>query len=71
MVYDGLSISGGEYVVIELSAVMSSDAEPDDDSISNLLQSKGGAEYQSVLNYLGARAEVARTPLEEISLDDI
>jgi len=71
LAYDGLSVSGGEYVIIELSAVMSSDAEPEQDSIDNLLQSKGGAEYQSALNYLGARAEVVRTPLEEISLDDI
>ncbi len=71
LVYDGLSLGRGEYVIIELSAVMSSDAEPEQDSIDNLLQSKGGAEYQSALNYLGARAEVVRTPLDEIPLDDI
>ena len=71
LVYDGLSPGGGEYVIIELSAVMSSDAEPEQDSIDNLLQSKGGAEYQAALNYLGARAEVVRTSLDEISLGDI
>ena len=71
LIYDGLSPGSGEYVIIELSAVMSSDAEPEQDSIDNLLQSIGGAEYQSALNYLGARAEVVRTPLDEISLDDI
>jgi peptidyl-prolyl cis-trans isomerase D len=71
LVYDGLSLSGGEYVIIELSAVMSSDAEPEQDSIENLLQSTGGAEYRSAVNYLGTRAEVVRTPLDEISLDDI
>jgi peptidyl-prolyl cis-trans isomerase D len=71
LIYDGLSPGSGEYVIIELSAVLSSDAEPEQDSIDNLLQSIGGAEYQSALNYLGARAEVIRTPLDEISLDDI
>jgi len=71
LIYDGLSAGAGEYVIIELSAVMSSDAEPEQDSIDNLLQSIGGAEYQSALDYLGARAEVVRTPLDEISLDDI
>jgi peptidyl-prolyl cis-trans isomerase D len=71
LVYDGLSLSGGEYVIIELSAVMSSDAEPEQDSIENLLQSTGGAEYRSAVNYLGNRAEVVRTPLDEMSLDDI
>ena len=71
LIYDGLSPGSGEYVIIELSAVMSSDAEPEQDSIDNLLQSIGGAEYQSALNYLGARAEVVRTPLDEISFDDI
>jgi peptidyl-prolyl cis-trans isomerase D len=71
LIYDGLSPGSGEYVIIELSAVMSSDAEPEQDSIDNLLQSIGGAEYQSALNYLGARADVVRTPLDQISLDDI
>jgi len=66
LIYDGLSPGDGEYVIIELSAVMSSDAEPEQASIDNLLQSIGGAEYQSALNYLGARAEVVRTPLDEI-----
>jgi len=71
LIYDGLSAGAGEYVIIELSAVMSSDAEPEQASIDNLLQSIGGAEYQSALNYLGARAEVVRTPLDGISFDDI
>jgi len=71
LVYDGLPVSGGEYVIVELSAVMSSDADPEPDIIDNMQQSMGGAEYQSALNYLGARADVVRTPLEDISLDDI
>jgi peptidyl-prolyl cis-trans isomerase D len=70
LVYDGLSLNDGEYVVIELSAVMSNDAEPEQDSLEKLLQAKGGVEYQSALNYLGARAEVVKTPLDEINADN-
>jgi hypothetical protein len=71
LVYDGLTLGGGEYVLIELSAVMSNDAELEQANIDNLLRSKGDAEYQSALNYLGDRAEVVRTPLDQISPDDI
>ncbi|HUV21403.1 MAG TPA: SurA N-terminal domain-containing protein [Gammaproteobacteria bacterium] len=71
LVYDGLTLGGGEYVLIELSAVMSNDAELEQANIDNLLRSKGDAEYQAALNYLGVRAEVVRTPLDQISPDDI
>ncbi len=71
LVYEGLSLSGGQYVIIELSAVMSNDAETEQDSIDNLQNSAGTAEYQAALNYLGSRAEVVRSPLDEISLDQI
>ena len=70
LVYDGLSLNGGEYVVIELVAVMSNDSEPDEDSLENLIEAKGGVEYQSALNYLGARAEVIKTPLDEFTADN-
>ena len=68
--YDGLSLNGGEYVVIELAAVMSNDAEPEQDSLEKLLEAKGGVEYRSASNYLGARAEVVKTPLDEIDADN-
>ena len=71
LVYEGLSLSGGQYVIIELSAVMSNDAETEQDSIDNLQNSVGTAEYQAALNYLGSSAEVVRSPLDEISLDQI
>ena len=71
LVYDGLSLSGGQYVIIELSAVMSNDAETEQDGIDNLQRSAGTAEYQAALNYLGSRSEVVRTPLDEISPDEI
>lgn len=70
LVYDGLSLNGGEYVVIELAAVMSNDAEPEQDSLQNLLEAKAGVEYRSALNYLGARAEVVKTPLDELTADN-
>ena len=51
-------------------AVMSNDAEPEQDSVDNLREAKGGVEYRSALNYLGARAEVVKTPLDEITADN-
>ena len=72
LVFEGLPQDSGEYVIIELSAVLSNDAEADDAEASdNLLQALGGAEYQAVVKYLGARAEVVRTPLDEIDLGEI
>jgi peptidyl-prolyl cis-trans isomerase D len=70
LVYDGLTLNDGEYVVIELAAVMSNNAEPEQDSLENLLQAKGGVEYRSALNYLGTRAEVVKTPLDDITADN-
>jgi len=71
LVFDGLLLDDGEYVIIELSAVMSNDGESGQGDLDGLLRARGGAEYQSVLEYLGARAEVVRTPLDEIDLDEI
>jgi hypothetical protein len=71
LVYEGLSLNGAEYLIIELSAVLSNDGEADEvQSTGNLLQARGVADYQSLTRYLGASAEVVRTPLEEIDLDD-
>jgi len=64
LVYDGLLLNGGEYVILELSAVVSSEAEIESETLGNLIQAQGGAEYLSALKYLGSRAEVVRTPLE-------
>jgi len=65
LVYDGLLLDGGEYLVLELSAVISNDAELEAKTLQNLMQAQGGAEYQSALKYLGSQADVVRTPLEE------
>ena len=68
LVYDGISVGGGEYAIIELSAVMSNNAELDQETADNLQQALGAAEYQSALKYLGSRADVVKTPLEELEL---
>ena len=65
-VYDGLLLNDGKYVILELSAVISSDAELAPETLQNLTQAQGGAEYQSALKYLGSRADVVRTPLDEL-----
>jgi peptidyl-prolyl cis-trans isomerase D len=66
LVFDGLLLNGGEYVVLELSAVMSNDADLAPEILQNLIQAQGGAEYLSALKYLGSQADVVRTPLEEL-----
>jgi peptidyl-prolyl cis-trans isomerase D len=69
LVFDGLSHNGGEYVIIELSAVLSDDDQQE--NADSLLRAKASVDYQSVLKYLGARADVVRTPLDEIDLNEI
>ncbi|MCP4470092.1 MAG: hypothetical protein GY815_05295 [Gammaproteobacteria bacterium] len=66
LVYDGRLLNGGEYVILELSAVISNDAELEPKTLQNLIQAQGGAEYLSALKYLGSRADVVRTPLEDL-----
>lgn len=66
LVYDGLATANGEYALVELSAVVSNDAELDPGTVEGLQRSIGGAEYQAALGYLGSRAEVVKTPLDEI-----
>jgi peptidyl-prolyl cis-trans isomerase D len=66
MVFDGLSQANGEYVVLELSAVLSNDADVDREALDGLAGAQGGAEYQSVLKLLTSRADVMRTPAEDL-----
>jgi peptidyl-prolyl cis-trans isomerase D len=65
LVYDGLVLAGGEYVVVELSAVMSNDANVDEKALEGLKTAEAAAEYRSTVNLITSRAEVTRTPLEE------
>jgi peptidyl-prolyl cis-trans isomerase D len=66
LVFDGLSVDGGAYAIIELSAVVSNNSELDEESVNNLQRTKGGAEYQAALKYLGSRSAVVKTPYEEL-----
>lgn len=66
LVFDGLSQANGEYVLLELSAVLSNDANVDREALDSLAEAQGGAEYQSVLKLLTSRADVMRTPAEDL-----
>ena len=65
-VFDGLSFGNGEYVVIELSAVLSNSGNSDEQALTGLTTALGQADYQAAVNLLSSRAEVTRTPLEEL-----
>ncbi len=66
LVYQGLSAADGGYTIIELSAVISNDTNVDQAAIDTLVKASASAEYQSVVKLLSARAEVTRTPVEEL-----
>ena len=65
-VYDGLSKSSGEYVMLELSAVMSNDEVTDSEALDRLVQGQGNLEYQAVLKLLTSRADITKTPPEDL-----
>jgi peptidyl-prolyl cis-trans isomerase D len=66
VVYDGLSVSSGEYVIVELSAVFSNDANVDQEALEGLTAAAGAAEYRAAVDLLSSRADVTRTPLEDL-----
>jgi len=65
-VFEGLSVVNGNYAVIELSAVLSNDGNTDRKALDELAETRGGAEYQAALKLLTNRADVVRTPLQEL-----
>ncbi|MDH3447869.1 MAG: peptidylprolyl isomerase, partial [Gammaproteobacteria bacterium] len=66
IVYDGLSLGNGDYVIVELSAVLSSATEVDQEALDRLNDSVAGFEYQAAVKTLMGRAKIVRTPLEEL-----
>ncbi len=66
LVFDGFSSANGEYVLIELSAVVSNDASVDREALDKFAEVQGNSEYQSVLKLLTGRAEVVKTPAEDL-----
>ena len=69
IVYEGLSVGGGDYVVVELSAVLSNDAPLEQEVLQRITQNRAGAEYQAAIKMLTGRAEIVKTPGEELSRD--
>ena len=66
VVYDGLSMPGGDYVIVELSAVVSNNSNTDQKALEGLVEALGGSDYQAAVKVLSSSAEVVKTPLEEL-----
>jgi peptidyl-prolyl cis-trans isomerase D len=66
LVFEGLSVAGSNYAIIELSAVLSNDGDVDRKALDELKQARAGAEYQAALKLLADRAEVVRMPLQDL-----
>jgi peptidyl-prolyl cis-trans isomerase D len=64
--YDGFTHPNGDYSLIELSAVVSNDADLDGKGAETLTTASARADYQAILKVLANRAEVVRTPLSDL-----
>ena len=65
-VFEGQALASGEYAIIELSAILSNDGEADQGALDRLTGAQGDSEYQSVTQLVANRAEVVRTPAEDL-----
>jgi peptidyl-prolyl cis-trans isomerase D len=66
LVYEGQTQPNGDYSLVELSAVVSSDSEIDSQRVEAITNAAARADYQAVLKVLTSRVEVVRTPLSEL-----
>jgi peptidyl-prolyl cis-trans isomerase D len=66
MKYEGVSLTNGSYNIVELSAVISNDSNTDNDTLESTNSANAGADYQSIVKMLGSRADVVKTPLEDL-----
>ena len=66
-VFDGFSSGNGEFVIIELSAVLSNDTPLQQEVLERVSSSRAGAEYQATIKMLTSRADVVKTSVEELS----
>jgi hypothetical protein len=66
LVFEVLAQSNGEYLLVELSGVVSNDRELNVENIEALTTTAAAVEYQSVLKALASNAEVVKTPLSEL-----
>ena len=67
-VYDGVMLSGGDYVVVELSEIGVSLPENEQNNDRQLAEALASADYQALLRLLTSRADVVRTPPEDLEL---
>ena len=65
-VFEGLTLAGGDYVIIELTAVISNDGNVDQAALDRLAEAQAGADYEAVRQLIAARAEISKTPLEDL-----
>ncbi len=65
-VYQGISRSNGAYSIVELLSVDAKDTSINDQQIATYQSSMANQEYQSVVKVVGSRADVVRTPAEEL-----
>ncbi len=64
LVFEGFSHGNGDYSLIELSAVLSNDSDPDEEGFKNLSAVSANLEYMSVIKALTNEAEVEKSPIE-------
>jgi peptidyl-prolyl cis-trans isomerase D len=68
-VYQGISEAGGDYTLIELSAVESPEdtsTEQAQQSVSSLVSNIATYEYQAMIKALTSEADIVRTPVSEL-----
>ncbi len=66
-VYQGVSHGNGAYSLVELLSVDTEDSSIDDQQLKVFQTSLAGQEYQSVIKVVGSRADVIRTPTEDLN----
>ena len=64
--FNGLALGNGEYVIVELSAVQSNEDASDEQSLNGLTAAVGEADFRAAVDVLSSRAEVTRTPIDEL-----
>ncbi len=63
--FGGVTLANGDFAIIELSEVRTADQS--DDSAGDALDgATANAEYQAIIDHITRRAEVVRTPLDEL-----
>lgn len=64
--FDGITLSDGSFAIVELSAVVSSNSEEQDDLVNGLRSARSAGDYRSILTQIVEQSEVTRTPIEDL-----